>query len=165
MKRFFKLLLLLLLIVFALLQLIPRPKKNIDSSITKNDFTFTNTPPPAIQNILKRSCYDCHSNSTEYPWYAHVQPVAWWLGDHIEHGKKELNFSEFGTYNPRRKYKKLEEMYGEVKEDLMPLPSYTRIHRDAILNDDEKQMLLNWIDAESKKMEAVYPADSLKRKQ
>lgn len=165
MKRFFKILLLLLLIVFAVLQFVPRPEKNDNPMVTSNHFSLTNSPPQEIQNILKRSCYDCHSNATAYPWYAQIQPVAWWLGDHIEHGKKELNFSEFGTFSARRKYRKLEEMYGEVKEGKMPLPSYTRIHREAILNDTEKEMFLSWIDAESKKMEALYPADSLKKKQ
>lgn len=164
MKRFLKIVLLFIIIVFALLQLIPRPKKNNNPDITKNDFTVTNTPPRAIQNILKRSCNDCHSNKTEYPWYAHIQPIAWWLGDHLEHGKKELNLSEFGTYNLRRKYKKLEEMYGEVKDGKMPLPSYTWIHKDAILTAEEKQLFLSWIDAETKKMEALYPIDSLKKR-
>ncbi len=164
MRRFFKILILSILVLFLLIQLYPRPQKNNNTSITQNDFSVINNPPPAIQNILKKSCNDCHSNNTVYPWYAHLQPVAWWLGDHIEHGKKELNFSEFGSYSPRRKYRKLEEMYGEVKEDKMPLPSYTWIHKDAILSAEEKQILLSWIDAESKKMEAVYPIDSLKRK-
>ncbi len=165
MKRFLKILLLFILIVFALVQLVPRPKKNNNTEITRNDFSLTNMPPPAVQNILKNSCNNCHSNSTVYPWYADIQPLAWWLGDHIENGKKELNLSEYGSYNLRRKHHKLEEMYSEVKEDKMPLPSYTRIHRDAILNAEEKQLFLSWVDAEIKKMEAIYPIDSLKKKQ
>ena len=165
MKRFLKILILFILIVFALIQFIPRPTKNNNPAITQDHLFITNTPPPAIQNILKRSCFDCHSNSTVYPWYAHIQPVAWWLGDHIEHGKKELNLSEFGSYSLRRKYRKLEEMYGELKEDKMPLPSYTRIHQDAILSSREKELFLSWVDAETKKMEAAYPIDSLKKKQ
>jgi len=164
MRRFLKILLLIIISLFILIQLYPRPVKNINANITKNDFSITNTPPMAVQNILKKSCNNCHSNNTVYPWYSHLQPVSWWLGDHIEEGKKELNFSEFGTYSPRKKYKKLEEMYSEVKDDKMPLSNYTIIHKDAILNVDEKQLFLSWVDAESKKMEAVYPADSLKRK-
>lgn len=164
MRRFLKILILFIVIVFAVLQFIPRTKKNNNPTLTENDFSVTNNPPLAIQNILKKSCNDCHSNNTVYPWYAHIQPVAWWLGDHVEQGKKELNFSEFGAYSLRRKYRKLEEMYSEVKDDVMPLPSYTWIHKNAILTAEEKQLFLNWVDAETKKMEAVYPMDSLKRK-
>jgi hypothetical protein len=164
MKRFFKILLIVLVSLFVLMQFYPKPKKNNNPVITQHDFSVTNTPPAPVQNILKRSCNDCHSNNTTYPWYAHVQPVAWWLGDHIREGKKELNFSEFGTYSLRRKYKKLEEIYSEVNEDKMPLSSYTRIHTDAVLSAEEKTILLDWVNAESKKMEAMYPIDSLKRK-
>ena len=164
MKRFLKIVVLAIFSLFVLIQFYPRPAKNNNPLVTKNDFSVTNTPPASIQNILKRSCYDCHSNNTVYPWYSHIQPVAWWLGDHIFQGKKELNFSEFGTYSLRRKYKKLEEMYGEVKEGVMSLESYTRIHADAIPNANEKELFLNWVDSETKKMESTYPPDSLKKR-
>src|SRR6476469_10710389 len=85
--------------------------------------------PPDVDMVLTRSCGDCHTNSTVYPWYSQVQPVAWWLGNHIAEGRGELNFSIFNTYNARRKKKKLEEICEQVKSGEMPLPSYTWIHR------------------------------------
>ncbi|HNH22632.1 MAG TPA: heme-binding domain-containing protein, partial [Ferruginibacter sp.] len=110
------------------------------------------------------SCNDCHSNNTVYPWYAEVQPVAWWLNEHIEDGKKDLNFSEFASYRPRRQYKKLEEINELVKENEMPLNSYLWIHKDAKLSDQQKLTLANWVEATRDTLEARYPIDSLVRK-
>jgi len=105
--------------------------------------------PPDIDMVLTRSCGDCHSNQTVYPWYSRVQPVAWWLSNHIAEGRGELNFSTFNTYNARRKKKKLEEICEQVKSGEMPLPSYTWIHRNAILTDSEKDAICKWTETAS----------------
>ncbi|MEO6231840.1 MAG: heme-binding domain-containing protein [Ferruginibacter sp.] len=86
-----------------------RPTKNIDISgnLKDNDISKAYYVPKDVTTILETSCYDCHSNNTAYPWYSKLQPVAWWLQDHIDEGKKEINFSEFATYRIGRKYKKL----------------------------------------------------------
>ena len=164
MKRFLKLLLITILALFILIQLYPRPKKNVEKNLNPYDISLTNKTPPGVHKILKVSCYNCHSNNTIYPWYASLQPVAWWLGDHITEGKKELNFSEFGTYSLRRKYKKLDEIIKEVEEDKMPLQNYTRLHHDAKLDTSEKAAILAWANTEYDKMTANYPADSLVKK-
>jgi hypothetical protein len=121
--------------------------------------------PQNVQQILKTSCYDCHSNNTVYPWYSNIQPVAWWLKDHIDEGKRELNFSEFATYRIGRQYRKLEEINGEVKENKMPLESYTLIHSDAKLSDEQKLTLATWVTTLRDSIKAQYPEDSLKRPQ
>jgi len=164
MKRFFKIFFLILLILFILIQFYPRPEKNSGQSYNKNDISATYNTTPAVQNILKNSCYDCHSNKTVYPWYSYLQPVAGWLGNHIIEGKKELNFSEFDTYSPRKKFKKLDEIIREVEEDKMPLESYTFIHYNAKLDSAEKAQILNWAKNNYDGMKEKYPADSLKRK-
>ena len=105
--------------------------------------------PPDVDMILTRSCGDCHSNQTVYPWYSQVQPVAWWLSNHIAEGRAELNFSTFNTYNARRKKKKLEEICEQVKSGEMPLPSYTWIHRNATLTDSEKDAICKWTETAS----------------
>jgi hypothetical protein len=161
MKKFFKYLIITLLIVFVLMQLIPRPAKNSNTSVTVNDISITNKPSLQVMDILKESCYDCHSNNTRYPWYASIQPVAWWLGDHIKDGKRQLNYSEFGTYSLRKKYKKLEETIKMVEEDEMPLKSYTLIHTSSKLNATEKDLLINWGKQEMEMMRNTYNADSL----
>ncbi|MEI2748516.1 MAG: heme-binding domain-containing protein [Ferruginibacter sp.] len=164
MKRFFKTLFLVLLVVLVLFQFYPRPAKNIASGPSANDISRVHAVPQEVDKILKTSCYDCHSNTTAYPWYSKIQPVALWLGDHIEEGKGELNFSEFGTYSIRRQYRKLEEINEEVKEGEMPLKSYTFIHRNASLDEKQQLILANWVTALRDSFASNYPPDSLIRK-
>ena len=158
-KRFFQLLILALIVIQFF-----RPAKNKSEGISKNDISTLYPVPSDVQDIMKTSCNDCHSNNTVYPWYAEVQPVAWWLNEHIEDGKKDLNFSEFASYRPRRQYKKLEEINELVKENEMPLNSYLWIHKDAKLSDQQKLTLANWVEATRDSLEARYPIDSLVRK-
>lgn len=143
-----------------------RPAKNTASGpeAYAKDISKVHAVPADVQLILQKACNDCHSNNTNYPWYSNIQPVAWWLKDHIDEGKRELNFSEFAGYSLRRQYHKLEEVEEQVKEGEMPLSSYTIIHKDAKLTDTEKQALYNWVNAIRDSMRAVYPIDSLERK-
>lgn len=140
-----------------------RPTKNAGEEIAANQITAIHPIPDDVQQILKASCNDCHSNTTQYPWYSKIQPVAWVLDDHIVEGKKELNFSTFATYPAYRRYKKFKEIGKEVKDDEMPIYSYTLVHRDASLNEDQKLLLANWAAGAMKEMEAKYPADSLSK--
>ncbi|MFN8252038.1 MAG: heme-binding domain-containing protein [Ferruginibacter sp.] len=164
MKKFFKRLLLVLLAAFVIIQFF-RPEKNISASAGPNDIAAKYAVPQDVMAVLKTSCYDCHSNNTNYPWYNNIQPVAWWLKDHIDEGKRGLNFSEFGSYRIGRQYRKLEEINKEVKEGEMPLGSYTLIHTDAKLNDQQKLAIASWVTALRDSIKAQYPEDSLKRPQ
>lgn len=91
-KKIVKTALIILLIALIIIQFI-RPVKNGGEEIVSNQITAVQQVPGDVQNILKVSCYDCHSNTTIYPWYSKIQPMAWFLNDHIVEGKKELNFS------------------------------------------------------------------------
>ncbi|MBC7889388.1 MAG: heme-binding domain-containing protein [Ferruginibacter sp.] len=165
MKKILKPLALLLLTALIIIQFF-RPKENLSSGSTAlaNDISKVYHVPDQVQAILQTSCYDCHSNNTQYPWYSKVQPVTWWLNDHILEGKKEINFSEFASYSIRRKYKKMEEIIKQVKDDEMPLYSYIFIHRNSKLNGDQKLSVVNWATAIRDTMKASYPADSLIKK-
>lgn len=110
-----------------------------------NDISKTVVMPVDVQGILKKACYDCHSNNTNYPWYANVQPIHWFMNSHIQSGKKELNFNEFGSYSARRQQNKLRSIESSLKEGKMPLFSYTLIHRNAILTEAEKLLIINWV--------------------
>lgn len=164
MKKIIKIILGIVLIVFILFQFYPRANNNIASGISPNDISLHHIVPSPVQEILKTSCYDCHSNNSYYPWYASIQPVSLWLSDHINEGKNELNFSEFGSYSIRRQYRKLEEINEQVKEGEMPLSSYTLIHRNAALNPDQKISIANWTTSLRDSFKANYPPDSLIRK-
>jgi hypothetical protein len=161
--RFLRRLLLLLLIVFIVIQFF-RPKKNIAEGPQPNNIATVYPVPENVKGILARACNDCHSNNTRYPWYNNIQPVAWWLADHVKDGKKELNFDEFASYRPRRQYNKLEQSKDLVEKDEMPLDSYTWIHRDARLSEEDKKSLYDWVNSIRAALEAKYPMDSLVRK-
>ncbi|NNE98506.1 MAG: heme-binding domain-containing protein [Pyrinomonadaceae bacterium] len=126
------------------MQFIPATR-NESRSMLETDFVKTFDVPFEVQKVLKTSCYDCHSNNTNYPWYNKIQPATWFLEGHITDGKKELNFSEFGSYSRRRQRNKLRSIVSQVKSDEMPLWSYTLIHWDADLSEEQKKLLEDWI--------------------
>ncbi|MBV6443405.1 MAG: cytochrome C [Haliscomenobacteraceae bacterium CHB4] len=159
MKKYIKPTLFGLLALFLLAQFI-RPEKNLSNDRT-NDISLKYPVPEPVQAILKVACDDCHSNYTVYPWYAEVQPVAAWLANHVEDGKKHLNFSNFTSRRVAVQNHKFEEIIEMVKEGEMPLASYTWVHRDAILTEAQKQTLINWAQANMDSLKTQYPADSL----
>lgn len=163
MKKIFKTIGWILLIALIAIQFF-HPKKNTAAGDQPNALAKLFAVPENVDAILKKACNDCHSNNTVYPWYSKIQPVDWWLNNHIKDGRKELNFDEYSGRSLRFQYKKLEEIIEQVKEGEMPLNSYTWIHKDAILTQQEKDALINWADGIIKDMEAKYPIDSLKRK-
>lgn len=157
-----KKILLALLVILIIMQFF-HPSRNIAQGGQPNHISKQYTVSPEVATILGKACYDCHSNYTTYPWYSKIQPVDWWMTNHILEGKKELNFDEFTLYNPRRQYHKLDEIMKEVKEGDMPLNSYTWIHKDALLNEAEKNTLINWANGIREEMKTKYPVDSLER--
>lgn len=156
--------LLILLLLFIAAQFFPRPEKNVSAAVSANDISTKFIIPANVQAILKESCNDCHSNNTHYPWYSKIQPVAWWLGDHIKDGKKHLDFSEFGKYSLRKQYHKLEEVEEMVAGGEMPLKSYSFIHTKSKLSQEQKDLLIQWSQAARDEMKAKYPVDSLIKK-
>jgi hypothetical protein len=163
MRKILKIVLIILIIIFVVIQFI-RPAKNSGEEIAANEITAKFDMPENVQQILKVSCYDCHSNTTRYPWYWYMQPGAWVLSNHFNDGKKEVNFSVFSTYPAAKQYRKFKEIGEQVKKGDMPLFSYTIIHRDAVLSVQQKQTIEDWAANSMKEMEAKYPPDSLKRK-
>lgn len=144
-----------LVILFIAIQFI-RPDKNISTEPSASNIATHYNTPDDVKAILERSCYDCHSNNTRYPWYASIQPVAWWLDHHIEEGKGEVNFDEFMTLKPKKAHHKMDEVNEMVTEGEMPLKSYTWIHRDAKLSRDEKTVISNWALAVMKSIEQEH---------
>jgi hypothetical protein len=133
-----------LLLGFVGLQFFPTTLNQSDT-IPKTDFMMETDVPKQVESLIKTSCYDCHSNNTQYPWYNKVQPVAWFMEDHVEHGKEELNFNEWDDYSDRRKNSKLKSIISQIEDDEMPLDSYTLIHKEAKLSKDEKKIVLDWV--------------------
>jgi hypothetical protein len=138
--------------------------KNVSATPAENHISKVFSVPVDVQNILEKSCNDCHSNNSHYYWYMSVQPVEWWLAEHIEDGKDEINFDEFASYSLRRQFHKLKEIKEQVEEDEMPISSYTLVHSEAKLSAEQKQTLIKWSEDIMNDLRSKYPIDSLERK-
>lgn len=153
MKKILKYLAILLLVILVIIQFINRPEQ-ISEPVTENDIIGSLNINPGMSNLLKAACYDCHSNQPRYPWYSEIAPFSWWIGEHIEHGRDELNFSDWATFSKRKRDHKLEEMEEEVEEGHMPLPKYKWMHSDARLSEEQITMLKEWISSERARIAA-----------
>ena len=155
MKKWLKIAL-IVVIVFLVVAQFFRPS-HVNPPIDPAKTLVATTPVPAnVESIFERSCYDCHSNKTVYPWYANVAPLSWWLASHINDGRRELNFSEWGPYSHKRKLHKLKAICDEVKQGDMPLETYLPMHPAAKLSDADRTTICAWASAESKR-ETVAP--------
>jgi hypothetical protein len=121
-----------------------RPRRNVAQQETKKSIDKLLPVPESVRAGLLTACYDCHSNNTNYPWYANIQPMGWLLAKHIRNGKAELNFDEFGNYSKRRRISKLRSIQSSIKDGSMPLASYTVLHRDARLTAETKELIIEW---------------------
>jgi hypothetical protein len=138
-----KIITLIVLVLLVVIQFI-RPKENKDAGVLPTDMSRIYNVSANMQAILKAACYDCHSNNTQYPWYARIEPVGWVLSRHIKEGKTNLNFSEFGGYSQRKQKNKLKAVINSINENTMPISSYLIIHPEAWLSREEKALLIEW---------------------
>ena len=157
----FKKILLALLALFLIIQLF-RPEKNNSNDLT-NAITIKYEVPEEVAVILKNACNDCHTNNTVYPWYANIQPAAWWLEEHVVDGKRHLNLSDFINLPIAVQNHKFEEIVEVIDENEMPLESYTYLglHQEANLTSAEKDILKGWAIEQMDYLKSNYPADSL----
>ena len=132
-----------LLVILVGIQFI-RPERNIGEADGPNDITHYVPVPADVKGILQRSCYDCHSNHTNYPWYVNINPIALFMGGHIKEGKRDLNFSDLSVMGERRLTHKLSSIADQVGNHDMPIGSYTLIHTNAKLNDTEIKIIKDW---------------------
>jgi hypothetical protein len=151
MKKVAKILLIVLALAAIGIQMVPNNLPEVKQD-NPNDLLLTGSVNEEVTIILKTACYDCHSNQTHLPWYSYVAPVSWLVAKDVNKGRKELNFSEWTTYPKRRLIKKLEEMGEEVNDEKMPLPIYTVMHGDAKLSAEQRKLLVEWTQQESKRI-------------
>lgn len=141
-----------LLAILVVIQFFQIDKTNPDTN-PEEDFLYLTAPPTELGMLIKDACYDCHSHETRYPWYTYVQPVAWWIKDHIDEGREHFNLSVWATYDAEKRAHKLEEAIEEVEEGHMPLPSYTWVHGEADLTDAQRREMTAWFENQMKKAE------------
>lgn len=138
-----------LALVFLLMQFFQIDKTN-PPVVAENDYLALHNPPAEIAAMMRTSCYDCHSNETVYPWYTYVQPVGWWVQKHIREGKKNVNYSEWASYNEEDKSHHLREMAEDVEETRMPLLPYWLAHWDAKLDEEKRKKLVAYFEGMAK---------------
>ncbi|MGE8511764.1 MAG: heme-binding domain-containing protein [Chryseobacterium culicis] len=133
-------------LIFLLIQII-QPARNIDyGQVPSTDISKVYKLPENVQSVLTNSCYDCHSNSTHYPFYSYIQPLSYYLEKHIKKGKEELNFNEWGSYSRRKQTNKLESIVNQIQQKKMPLTSYTYLHPEAKLSEKQIEEMTSWIE-------------------
>ena len=143
MKKILKIIAIVLVVGVIGIQFV-RPARTNPQSDPKLAIEANAKVPPDVAKILTTSCKDCHSNKTVWPWYSNVAPFSWFLIDHVNDGRRELNFSDWGKYTERRRNHKLKELCEQVESHEMPHPQYLWIHWDAVLNDGQIKTLCNW---------------------
>ncbi|MSP57782.1 MAG: cytochrome C [Flavobacteriales bacterium] len=114
-----------------------------------------------VNQLLQHACYDCHSNLTAYPWYASYQPVGLYLEDHVNEGKRHLNFNNFLGYRPWMQFHKMEEVIEMLEEKEMPLTSYTWLHENAKMDSIDRKSMILWAEGVMDSLGHLYPKDSL----
>jgi len=152
-KKIIKIILLILAIAFIAIQFI-RPDRTNPPENPGETLEASAQIPADVGAILSRSCADCHSNRTIYPWYSNVAPFSWFLDNHIREGRGELNISVWNTYDTRKKTRKLDAICDQVETGEMPLPSYLWIHWDAKLKEGESKTICDWTEAEKNRLQA-----------
>jgi hypothetical protein len=133
----------ILIATFVLMSLIPYGEKTnppVDEKLTLK-------APKEVMEIFKRSCYDCHSNQTKWPWYSSVFPLSWSIKDHVKNGRASLNFDKWETYS-KEKQEKLKEEIARKAGTIMPLKDYLWFHGDAKVSKKERKIIQDWAYAE-----------------
>jgi len=154
MEKTLKIIAIILFAAFVAVQFY-RPDQTNPPIVEAENLKATTAIPENVNQILMRSCNDCHTNETTYPWYSNISPFSWLLAEHIEEGRRELNVSVWNTYSAKKKRRKLDEVCEQVTSDAMPHNQYLWIHRDALLSPEDKKILCDWAETEKAKIEEL----------
>ena len=154
MRRKLKWIAIAIVVIFIGLQFKTMQRTNppVDPSQTIEGVTAV---PPAVSAVFERSCNDCHSNKTNWRWYTYVAPVSWFTVGHVDEGRSELNFSEWGSYTTRKKGTRLNAICAETQRGDMPLTSYALVHREVKLTPEEVKAICEWTENAKKQLEST----------
>jgi len=101
--------------------------------------------PPIVMKILKKSCYNCHSNETVWPFYAYIAPISWFVVDDVSDGRAKLNFTEWDKISHNNRIKIKKKILKEISEGEMPISGYKFIHPNSEVTYDEQKIIKKWI--------------------
>jgi len=125
------------------IQFIPVNRRNPPVDPSKTIYA-SQAVPANVRAVLERSCQDCHSNQTVWPWYSYVAPVSWVVAHDVHQARGKMNFSEWATYAEKKKADRRESICDEVMNDDMPDGKYAFVHRRARLTQDEREAICEW---------------------
>lgn len=151
MKKLVKWVVLPLAIVFIGLQFVQPDRTNPPVDESKTIFARVQVKPE-VKAIFERSCYDCHSQNTRWPWYSYVAPVSWLVAEDVKEARAHMNLSDWSQYNTLKSVAKLDQICEEVSNGLMPLPKYLTMHPKAKLTQQDIDEICNWIDEERERL-------------
>jgi Haem-binding domain len=130
-------------VVFALVQFIPVDRKN-PAVVPEKSMYVVEGAPENVRAVMNRSCNDCHSNETRWPWYGHVAPASWMVASDVHEARRKMNLSEWANYSVKKRAHELEEICNEILDGSMPDGKYTWIHRSSKLTGDERDAVCEW---------------------
>ncbi len=135
-----------LVVLFVITQFIRPPRTNppVDPTLEIN---ASQSAGPAVHSIFVRSCNDCHSNLTVWPWYSSVAPASWLLTYDVNKGRSAMNLSQWGAYSVEKRNDLMREICKEVSNGEMPDSAYTLVHPVARLTDADVQTVCGWTQA------------------
>jgi len=137
MKRWLVRIGIVLIVVLIVIQFVPIEQTNppVESDVPA---------PSELKAVLRRSCYDCHSNETRWLWYARVAPVSWLIANDVKEGRREVNFSVWNQFTGTRRARKFKEIVEQVEQNKMPQWYYLIMHPEAKLSAGDKEMIIRW---------------------
>jgi hypothetical protein len=142
---------------FLIISQAVRPARTNPPTDQSKTLEATGRLTPEIAAIFDRSCRDCHSNQTVWPWYSNVAPISWLLANDVNEGRRELSFSNWSDYDSRRALRKLQQICDEVREQEMPMASYVLLHPEAKLSEEDRRLICEWANRERERLSQGDP--------
>ena len=151
MKKFLKILLIILLAAFVIIQFIPSGRPANQPIVGQDIFEIVEIPSE-VGTLLKNACYDCHSQSVKYPWYSYVAPVSWLVARDVKMGREHIDFGKWGELTKRKQIKALGEIAEEIEDGNMPMQIYITMHSEANLTTEQRALIVNWAEQLAEKI-------------
>ena len=151
MKKFLKIILIILLVVFVIIQFLPSGRPANQPIVGQDIFEIIKIPAE-VETLLKNACYDCHSQAVKYPWYSYVAPVSWLIAKDVNMGREHIDFGKWGELTKRKQIKALNEIAEEVEDNNMPIQIYINLHSEADLTDEQRELIINWAEQLAEKI-------------
>lgn len=147
------------IVVFLGMQAVQPERTNPPVDESKTIFAHVNVPPE-VKTILERSCFDCHSNQTKWPWYSYIAPSSWLVAGDVKEGRSHLNLSQWGDYNDLKQIARLDQICQELLDDKMPIKPYRLMHPNAALSKAEVDLMCDWVETERDRLMAPDTTES-----